>query len=178
MTYILAIDPGTEQSAAVLYDQDSVIGSWMLQNVHMRDVVTMNNNQHVTLVIENVESYGKPVGRETFQTVMWIGRFIELWHPREVVLVPRRSVKLHLCDTVRGVTDANISAALYDKFGGSRQAAVGTKKQPGPLYGLGAHERAALAVAVTFCESEEFVQSIPAAHDNQSSTRRGPRGSA
>jgi hypothetical protein len=38
--------------------------------------------------------------------------------------------------------DANIRQALIDKLG-----AVGTKKAPGPLYGISGHLWAALAVA-------------------------------
>jgi hypothetical protein len=44
--------------------------------------------------------------------------------------------------------DANIRQALIDRFG-----AVGTKKMPGPLFGVSSHYWAALAVAVYAAET-------------------------
>jgi hypothetical protein len=49
--------------------------------------------------------------------------------------------------------DANIRQALIDRFGGSKEAAIGTIKRQGPLYGVKGHEFAALAVAVTWIET-------------------------
>ena len=43
------------------------------------------------------------VGREVFETCLWIGRFVEAWYePDAVQLVYRRDVKLHLCGSARG----------------------------------------------------------------------------
>jgi hypothetical protein len=97
-----------------------------------------------------IASYGMPVGREVFETCLWIGRFVEAWASRggEYRLVYRREVKLHLCESVRA-NDANIRAALIDRFGPGKPAAIGTKKAPGPLYGLKGDEWAALGVALT-----------------------------
>jgi hypothetical protein len=101
------------------------------------------------LAIEMVASYGMPVGREVFETCVWIGRFQESWRdglrrvPEDVRLIYRRDVKLHLCGNSRA-KDANIRQALIDKLG-----PVGTKAAPGPLYGVKSHAWAAVAVAVT-----------------------------
>lgn len=96
------------------------------------------------LAIEMVASYGMPVGREVFETVRWIGRFQQAWsEPEAVKLVYRQDVKLHLCKSVRA-KDANIWQALKDRFG-----EPGTAKNPGKLYGVKSHARAALAVALT-----------------------------
>jgi hypothetical protein len=85
-----------------------------------------------------------PVGREVFETCVWIGRFQQVWRdPEAVKLVYRRDVKLHLCGNSRA-KDANIRQALIDKLG-----PVGTKAAPGPLYGVRSHAWAAVAVAVT-----------------------------
>jgi hypothetical protein len=59
---------------------------------------------------------------------------------------------MHLCNTNRA-TDANIRQALMDKYGSTQQVAIGTKKAPGPLYGFGNDERAALALAFTAVET-------------------------
>lgn len=93
-----------------------------------------------TVACEWIESFGMAVGREVFETVFAVGLFSA--HAR-MRLVPRRDVKLHLCQSPRA-KDGNIRQALIDRFG-----AVGTKKHPGPLAGISQHRWAALAVAVT-----------------------------
>src|SRR5258707_8466005 len=93
---------------------------------------------------------GMAVGQETFTTVWWAGRFHEAWPNAQRYQLPRRPVKLHLCNSMRA-TDANIRAALIDRFGGSE--AIGLKRSPGPLYGLKGHEFAALAIAITWLET-------------------------
>jgi hypothetical protein len=60
-----------------------------------------------------------------------------------IVLLPRKDVKMHLCGTPRA-KDGNIRQRLLDLLGPQ-----GTKKQPGPTYGVKSHAWAALAVAVT-----------------------------
>jgi hypothetical protein len=78
---------------------------------------------------------------------VWIGRFQEAWRfPSQVRKVYRQQVKLHLCGSPRA-KDANIRQALLDKLGPQ-----GTKKAPGPTYGVKSHAWAALAVAVTAAE--------------------------
>ena len=90
------------------------------------------------------------VGAEVFRTVHWSGRFAEALHPTPVFLLPRKAVKIHLCNSLRA-KDANIRQALLDRYGG-KSAAVGRKAEPGPLYGVHADVWAALAVAVTYAD--------------------------
>jgi hypothetical protein len=61
----------------------------------------------------------------------------------------RRDVKLSLCGSARA-KDGNIRTALIDLHGG-KEAAIGRKKTPGPLWGVHADVWAALALAIT-CE--------------------------
>ena len=90
-----------------------------------------------------------PVGREVFDTVLWIGRFLEAWDRRggRHVLVYRKDVKLFHCESVRA-TDANIRAAIIDRFGPGKSKAIGTKAAKCPLYGIKGDEWSALAVAL------------------------------
>lgn len=44
--------------------------------------------------------------------------------------------------------DANVRQALINRFGG-KDAAIGRKAAPGPLYGISRDMRSALAIAVT-----------------------------
>lgn len=148
---LLAIDPGTEQSGWCVLSNGAetdvtrfwrVLGSGVMPNAEM--LTSAGAWRHNSLAIEMIASYGMPVGRETFETVRWIGRFQQAWHsPEEVRLVYRRDVKLYLCGSMKA-KDANVRQALIDKLG-----PVGTKASPGPLYGVKSHAWSALAVAVT-----------------------------
>lgn len=163
---LLAIDPGNEHSAFVLYGYDMLRGRGRVEDfgylpndellgrvraiAGSREPRGMATHDVHHLAIEMIASYGMAVGREVFDTCVWIGRFIEAWdgpHTR----VYRQAVKLHLCK-VANAKDANIRAALIDKFGPGKQKAVGTKAKPGPLYGVSGDVWAALAVAVTHAE--------------------------
>jgi hypothetical protein len=146
---VVAIDPGTEQSAVVHYNGTGILFHDILSNDAVRAHLVDHVEPGRVLVIEAVESFGMPVGREVFQTVFWAGRFAERWFPQRFDTMPRRIVKQHICHTARA-TDANIHQELVDRFGPGRERAVGTKKAPGPLYGVKSHEWAALAVAVTW----------------------------
>ena len=98
----------------------------------------------VVLAIEMIASYGMAVGREVFETCVWVGRFHQAWRdPAGVKLIYRQAVKLHLCNSPRA-KDANIRRALIDLLGPQ-----GTKNSPGPTYGVSSHAWAALGVAVT-----------------------------
>lgn len=148
---LLGIDPGTTHSGCVWFDGTRVVQSVFMDNGHVlvrlgefRDV------QFDAVACEMFQCQGMPVGKETFETAYWIGRFMGrcgvTWHR-----VYRNEVKLHLCGSVRA-KDANIRQALLDRWGG--KSAVGTRKAPGPLYGVTGHCWSALAVAVTAWDRE------------------------
>lgn len=164
MSWVIALDPGDTQSAFVVYDGDRERSVLAFGKEPNEDVLfrlrhgdfgpTVGTVECAHLAIEMIASYGMPVGREVFETCVWIGRFVEAWG-NERSFVYRRDVKLHLCGSARA-KDGNVRQALIDKFGG--KAAIGTKKQPGVLYGIKADIWQALAVAVTYDETREAVQ--------------------
>lgn len=142
---ILAIDPGTTSSGYVLFAGGIAADSGVLANDRVLEMV---RTWPGPLAVEMIASYGMPVGAEVFETVRWIGRFQQAYQdPDAVRLVFRKDVKMHLCGTPRA-KDANIRQALIDKLG-----APGTKKNPGPTYGVRSHAWAALGVAVTASET-------------------------
>lgn len=154
---VLAIDPGPEQSAYVIYDTDSrlILDEDKANNDDVRYLAIGRGegwgDPAGCMAIEMIASYGMPVGAEVFNTCVWIGRFIEAWdEPATTTLVYRRDVKLHLCGSARA-KDGNVRQALMDKFGG--RAAKGTKRWPGPLYGVSKDVWQALGVAVTWAET-------------------------
>jgi len=150
---ILAIDPGTTQSAWCVFDGMKVLSCDIIANDAMLSKLHGWDLTGFEVAIEMIASYGMPVGKEVFETCLWIGRFIEACSVQEVnaELVYRKDVKLHLCQSARA-KDPNVRQALIDRFapsGGGKTPQIGTSKQPGPLYGVSSHVWAALAVAVT-----------------------------
>lgn len=150
---ILAIDPGPAESAWLTYNivTGSVGHFAKVDNDHILAFLRHASTEITEVVIEKVESFGMAVGAEVFETVYWSGRFAEAAHPRPVERIGRKAVKLHLCGSMRA-KDANIRAALLDRYGPGKENAVGTKAHPGPLYGLSGDTWSALAVAVTWAD--------------------------
>jgi hypothetical protein len=141
---ILAVDPGTEVSGWCLW-HDGIVAFGVDANRDVRRMVLDNEHRADVLALEMVASYGMAVGAEVFRTVWWAGRFAEAWigagreEPREVF---RKDVKLHFCMSQRA-KDPNVRQALIDRLGPK-----GTKKDPGPTYGISSHVWPALAVAL------------------------------
>jgi hypothetical protein len=155
---ILAIDPGTTQSAWCVFDGSKVVDCDTQENSVVLQKLRMGFAKDYKPAIEMIASYGMPVGKEVFETCLWIGRFIEACSEREPVLIYRKDVKLHLCQSTRA-KDPNVRQALIDRFeplGGGKVPQIGTAKKPGPLYGVSSHVWAALAVAVTFHDTRKL----------------------
>jgi hypothetical protein len=148
---LVAIDPGSEQSAFVAFDDAGALRRHgKLANDAMLSQLAREQDEGdatITLAIEMIASYGMAVGRDVFETCVWIGRFVQAWRG-PCVRVFRRDVKLHLCADSRA-KDSNIRQALIDRYGPGKGRAIGTKKQPGPLYRVTSDVWSALAVAVT-----------------------------
>lgn len=149
---IFAVDPGQTESGWVLFNKQRVVNSgyWFNDRV----LAFIKTGDFDVLALETITSYGMPVGREIFDTCIWIGRFIQYCndcHNKiEVKLVPRRDVKTWLCGTPTA-KDSNVRAALLEIFpgtGGGAVPQVGTRGEPGPLYGVSGDIWQALALAV------------------------------
>jgi len=153
---ILAIDPGTIQSAFVVmevednFDTKRLIGKGIIQNGSFKYLFQDGRYMGAKIDIVSIEmiaSYGMPVGREVFETVYFIGRLAEYFlKTTPVTRVYRKDIKLHLCGSVKA-KDGNIRQALIDKYGNP-----GTKKAPNSFYNDGKEKMAkdiwaALAVA-------------------------------
>ena len=155
---VVAVDPGSVESGVVVFDpvcSEPVVYAAKLDNVvlvaalRIRELPGVSLHGPHVLVVEMIASYGMPVGREVFETCVVIGRCLEAWSGR-AHRVYRREVKEALCHSPKA-NDATVRRALLDRFGGD--AARGTKKAPGPLYGVKSDAWSALALAVTYCET-------------------------
>lgn len=128
---ITAIDPGTDQSAILKFDGKKVWDAEMLPNTELLNRV--RQGRFVNLAVEMIASYGMPVGRETFETVLLIGRIMEAqrtyWGGAgqgETRLVYRKDVKMWLCGSMKA-KDGNLKQALVDRHGGDSVAVGGIK---------------------------------------------------
>jgi hypothetical protein len=146
---ILAIDPGTDKSGWVILEGGRVSSSDVSPNAGVLELVSLWKEG---IAIEMIAGMGMAVGQTTFDTCVWIGRFQQAYfRPNAVCFIYRRDVKLHICGNAQA-KDANIRQALIDMFprtGGGATPQIGTKKKPGPLYGVSSHMWSALAVAIT-----------------------------
>lgn len=154
MTSYLGIDPGPELQAWVLLDCIAPIAHGESKLGVMPSV--LGAATHVC--IEDFVTYRRTTAdsRETIKAIgamRWIAFHMFDRNKASVIEIPRVTILAHFGCTGKG-GDANLRAALTDRFGGSKQAAWGTKKNPGPLYGLtGSHKLAALAAALYMKET-------------------------
>ena len=145
---IFAIDPGPVESGWIITRDGIPFGGFgkdkndlILQKMPL--IRASNEKIPWVLAIERVSSMGMAVGEEVFETVFWSGRFYQAFIPSEVIRVSRMDVKMKICNNSRA-KDANIRAALIDRFGG-----VQSIKKGGLLYKIAGDVWSALGVAIT-----------------------------
>lgn len=141
---ILAIDPGPTESAYVIWDGSHILDKGKVPSASILPLIGIHE-QECKLVCEMIACYGMAVGAEVFETCVWIGRYVEKAQG-QMERITRGKVKMHLCHSMKA-KDANIRAAIIDRFGG-KESAIGTKSRPGPLYGVSGDVWAALALAI------------------------------
>ena len=167
---VCGIDPGPEKSGFVIYDtiNKEIIDKAILQNedflkkmqllpypqsksIHCYDVAI-----EYTLNFFIRTHY---VGAETNMTNLWAGRFIQkaLDLGLNCKWYHRNEIKTYLCGNA-SAGDPDVSMAVRDRFpatGGGKRPQIGTKKKPGPLFGIHDDIWSALAVAITYVEKED-----------------------
>lgn len=153
---IFAIDPGnTESGYAIiempdfrLYEFGKVKNEDLLSSLESYQWVMPD-----AFAIEMVASYGMPVGKDVFETCVWIGRFIQAVEHKEYHFVYRKDEKLCLCGSLKA-KDANIRQALIDRYAKfDFKNGKGTKKNPDTFYGVSKDVWQAIAVGVTHYET-------------------------
>ena len=148
---ILAIDPGTYESGYVVWDGKSIIAYGKVDNHKMLKIIADPPWDVELLAVERVASYGQRVGQEVFDTCMWTGRFIQAADAELLAfkLIYRMTIKKYLIGS-HTAKDADIRLRLLDVVGPQ-----GTKKAPGPTYGIKSDIWQALALAVTAYDTLE-----------------------
>ena len=159
MNLLLAIDPGSERSALLGFDPKSrrVVDRIIQPNDKVLHSIRALVSLYAALAIEHSKVYllsrknAPPFfPQQVFDTAVWVGRFKQTWIDAggrgDPELIGRREVKLHLLGRANG-NDSLVRHALLDIVGPS-----GTKRKPGPTYGVKADLWAALGVAVTVAD--------------------------
>jgi len=152
---ILCIDPGTTHSGVVVFNGKKIIKSYSAyENNRLLNYIssTKHSDHHYKLIIEGIESLGMSVGKTTFDTVEWIGRFRQEFGFSDTIKLYRREVKMFMCGSMRA-NDSTIRQRILDIYpavGGGKTPQVGTKAMPGPLYGVSSHAWSALALGLTY----------------------------
>lgn len=150
---IFAIDPGTTESGVCHYDTATRIPSQprQISNIDLmreiRDAVPGVGHDIIAIEMIGVAS---TVGSTTFETLVWIGRFLEASRVTTVRIL-RKTVVSHVCGVSRA-GDTDVNRCLWDRYGG-REVAKGNKKAPGPLFGFQKHTNQALALAIAVAET-------------------------
>lgn len=161
---IIGIDPGPTESAYCFLHYAAnpmkVMATSKVRNPELLSMLRAYDNWDYNIkirdphiAIEMVASYGMPVGKEVFETCLWIGRFVEAWEQVEAndyELIYRKTICAELCGSAKA-KDANIRQAIIDLFpatGGGKVPQIGTKANPGPLYGVSGDCWSAIAVAI------------------------------
>lgn len=154
---VLAIDPGTDQSAWLAY-QDGAPKKFGIQpNAELLRDLRIGMVPADVIAIELIEPrYGVQMGWETLDTARLIGQLQEAAHPTPVVLLKRSSILRHLGVVTspkkgekRVSADSGVRLALMDRFGGEASIRKG-----GPLFGISKDVWSALAIAITATDGE------------------------
>lgn len=152
---VLGIDPGPEHCGVAVYNTEARRVLRAAQGVTVPEAGNLAGSYAVgggLVAIERVQSYGLARASllRTSESVGWL-------HCRVVraggvaLLLYRRDV-LRVLDVSGKGNRYSLERRLIEMHGGSRSAAVGKKKAPGPLYGVAGNAWAALAVAVAAAE--------------------------
>lgn len=132
---ILAIDPGTTESAYVFYREGKLLQFDKVPNSTLAALAGASGADR--MAIEMPACYGMAVGKSTFETCRWVGIFQQAFGRPKTHLVYRKAqnkeegiqgVAMHLCKN-NLAKDPNIRRAIIDLYGGD-DVAIGDKKCP------------------------------------------------
>ena len=133
---ILAIDPGPDKSAFVLFDwPEKVI--FTFGHITNREVLELIASINVDLMaVEEVSYYGpnSNIGATTIDTARWVGRFQDRMETQGhsengVMLIKNQKVRVHICG-LSAVKKSAVRRATKDRFprtGGGATPCKGTK---------------------------------------------------
>lgn len=156
-TTILAIDPGNAYSGyAVIQMPDfKLLDFGKVENDKLMDIIVVWCDRVDTVALEMVASYGMAVGRDVFETCVWIGRFQQaliFYGQGNINFIYRKDEKLRLCGSLKA-KDSNIRQELINRYAKHDfKSGKGVKANPDTFYGVAKDAWQAIAVGVTYYE--------------------------
>ena len=154
---IIAIDPANEQSAFVIMDKENYQPMFFDKVYNDELIMILEDRKYDKLVIEMVSNYGLNVGASIFETCVWIGRFVQIAHSRNIPFeyIYRKDVKKHFGVITRSKeklhnADSQIRTKLINRFG-----VVGVKSNQGYFYGFKSDIWQSYAVGVTYLDRKK-----------------------
>lgn len=154
---ILAIDPGNTESgyAVIRMPEFSLFTFGKEDNETLLQRIDVLKRTVDAVAIEMVGCYGMPVGKDVFETCVWIGRFTQALKGCNMGYVYRKDEKIHLCGSMKA-KDANIRQALINRYAvHDFKSGKGTKANKDVFYGVAKDVWQAIAVGVTYAEMRE-----------------------
>lgn len=156
---LLCVDPGTYSSGIIILkskNKEIIYYNKAINNETLIDKINKNSEQEKYkfdyLIFEMISNYGMPMGDDTIQTILMIGRIIEAAGKKNCRKILRQTIKSEICHNPKA-EDSNVRQAIIDMYprtGSGKVPQIGTKKFPGPLYGITSHAWSALAVGLAW----------------------------
>lgn len=154
---ILAIDPGNTHSgfAVIRMPDFKLLDFGKVENDKLMDIIALCSDHVDAAAIEMVASYGMAVGRDVFETCVWIGRFQQaliFYGQGNINFIYRKDEKLRLCGSLKA-KDTNIRQELINRYAKHDfKSGKGVKANPDTFYGVAKDAWQAIAVGVTYYE--------------------------
>ena len=157
---ILAIDAGSTESgyAVIEMPKFKLIDFGKIDNKELLKKVSFITDGAIDdVALEMVACYGMPVGKDVFDTCVWIGKFEHALQLQgyTVNYIYRKDEKMTLCNSMKA-KDSNIRQALIDRYATfDFKNGKGKKSKPDVFYGVSKDVWSAIAVGVTYWEKKE-----------------------
>lgn len=151
---ILAIDAGTTESGYVIMRLKpfQLLKFGKIPNADLLNIVKIEDYE--SLIYEEFQSFGMPIGESTIKSITWNGRYIQsaLDRGKKAIPIYRKDEKMTLCGSMKA-KDSNIRQALIDRYAKfDFKNGKGKKDNPDTFYGVSKDAWSAIAVGVTYYE--------------------------
>lgn len=146
---VYSVDPGQTISGWCCYSANTPVAAGVDENETVLAMIQANGPS--ALILERVQNYGRILGRSTFDTIYWTGRFAQAGYERghTVQRLYFADVREHFCGRRSKVKERDVWLKIVERYGGA-EIAVGTRKQPGTIAHVKGHARSAFALALTW----------------------------
>ena len=162
---ILAIDPGNKESGFALIEMPdfNLLSFGKVSNEELLELLTeyeftgwnKRYGKFHKVAVEMVGCYGMAVGKDVFETCVWIGRFVQAIDDEDITYIYRKDEKMNLCGSMKA-KDTNIRQALINRFAKfDYKNGKGKKDNPDVFYGVANDVWQAIAVGVTYYDMRE-----------------------